>query len=252
MIIRSTAAILAAVLCCAGIGSAAQPVVFVDGNLVLTSLISLSDAHMQATLERLEGIAATPEARAGNWAQLRAMLAEMGHADTFTGPYYAQATGAYWTLDKGFKTTNVADRPYFKRAQAGLTTIGDLLVSRSTSKEIAVITAPIRNNGHFVGLVGVSVYLDVLSTMLTQETGIGGGTVYWAVDSHGIIALHSDTSNIFVDPAKLSPELKRVTAEMLAGKRGVETYTYRGKKRTIVYGKSNLTGWTFGFGIVHS
>lgn len=252
MIIRSTAAILAAVLCCAGIGSAAQPVVFVDGNLVLTSLISLSDLHLHASVERLEGVAATPEARAGNWRQVENSLMQVAHTDTFTAPFYATARGTYWTTDRGPQKGLVSDRPYFERAQAGLTTVGDLVVSRSTGKEIAVIAVPIRSNGHFVGLVGASVYLDQLSILLREETGIGAGTVFWAVDAHGIIALHSDTSNIFVNPATLSPELKRVTTEMLAGREGVQTYTYRGKKRTVLYRKSALTGWTFGFGIVHS
>jgi hypothetical protein len=37
---------------------------------------------------------------------------------------------------------------------------------------------------------------------------------------------------------------------MLANDEGTDSYTFRGKKRVVIYRKSPLTGWRYGFGMV--
>ncbi|HVS46345.1 MAG TPA: cache domain-containing protein, partial [Verrucomicrobiae bacterium] len=126
------------------------------------------------------------------------------------------------------------------------------VLGRSTGKPGAIVAVPVRAaDGKIVGLVGSAIDLAQLTVLLQSEMGNGPGTVFWAIDAHGITALHSDPTNIFNDAAKMSPELKRAITHMLATDSGVENYSYKGKARTVVYRKSTLTGWTYGFGVVH-
>jgi hypothetical protein len=80
---------------------------------------------------------------------------------------------------------------------------------------------------------------------------LGTGVAFFAVDSKMVIALHSDPTNIFVEPSKISPELDAVGRKMIENESGVQTYVYRGKARTMLFVRSKLTGWRFGFGVVH-
>jgi hypothetical protein len=135
----------------------------------------------------------------------------------------------------------------------GHVSIGDLVTSRSTGRSVAIVAVPITQPGGAVaGLLGASVYLDSLSALVRREMGIGADDIFWAIDGRGIIAVHSDPSNIFVEPSKLSPALKAVGDAMLSREQGTQTYEYRGRMRTIIFRKSALTKWRFGFGVVRS
>lgn len=128
--------------------------------------------------------------------------------------------------------------------------IGDLIASRSTGKPVAIVAVPVMGkDGKVVGVLGASIYLDQLSLLLTDEMRLRPGMLFWALDPHGTIALHSDSSNVFVQPGKLTPALAKVTADMLAQNSGTETYSYKGQTRTVIFRKSPVTGWTYGFGI---
>jgi hypothetical protein len=38
---------------------------------------------------------------------------------------------------------------------------------------------------------------------------------------------------------------------MIATDAGTQTYAFKGKTRTVLYRHSTLTGWTYGFGVLH-
>jgi hypothetical protein len=248
--IRSLAVFLTFVLCCSAGAAAEQPAFSVDASVALASLISLSDNHIQTMADTLETLAATPAAASGDWSQIEPALRKAASINVAAVVYYANADGAYWTITSGKQPSTVADRPYFQRAMQGKRTVGDLLASRSTGKAVAVVAIPVIGKGGKVsGLLGASIYLDQLSLLLVGEMHLRPGMLFWALDPHGTIALHSDTSNVFVQPGKMTPELQQVTARMLAQHSGTETYSYKGQTRTVIYRKSPLTGWTYGFGI---
>jgi hypothetical protein len=250
--IRILAAFLAFSIACVTGAVAQTTTISVDGNVALSSLISLADNHIADMANTLETLAKTPAAASGDWSQIEPSLKEAAAVNVPAVVFYAAADGTYWTVSGGKQTATLSDRAYFKRALAGQRTIGELLASRSTGKAVAIVAIPIVGaNGAITGAFGGSIYVDQLSTLLVNEMHVGAGMVFWALDQHGVIALHSDTSNVFVEPAKMSPALQRVTAHMLAHESGQETYAYRGQTRTILYRKSPLTGWTYGFGVTH-
>jgi hypothetical protein len=251
---RISAVLLAiAITLSSSAGARADQAAFrVDANVALSSLLSLSDNHLQTMADTLDTLAATGAARSGDWSRIEAPLKEAAAVNVPAILFFARTDGTYWTAEGGKQSATLSDRPYFKRALAGKSTIGDLVSSRSTGRAVAVVAVPIvGENGAVTGVLGGSIYLDRLSAILASEMQVGAGNIFWAIDSTGTIALHGDTSNIFAQPAKMSPELQRVTARMLANDEGTETYTYRGQTRTVIYRKSALTGWHYGFGVTH-
>ncbi len=247
--IRCLAVLLAFGLCC-GVGSAAEPAFRVDANVALASLMSLSDNHIETMAGTLDTVAATPAAASGDWSQIGPELRKAASLNVAAVVFYANADGAYWTITGGKQPSTISDRPYFIHAMRGERPIGDLLASRSTGKAVAVVAVPVMGKaGKVNGVLGASIYLDQLSLQLAGEMHLSAGLVFWALDPHGTIALHSDTSNVFVQPGKLTPALAQVTARMLAQQSGTETYSYKGRTRTVIFRKSPVTGWTYGFGI---
>jgi hypothetical protein len=246
--------ILAAIasLLCSGPVAAQPAPVLVDGNIALSSLVSLAEGHLRSVADSLETLAATPSAKSAAWEAISAPLAEAAKVNVGGVYFFAKPDGTYWTTAGGLQAAKVADRAYFKAALAGKTTIGELVRSRSTGREVAVIALPVMGaGGRVVGVLGASIFLDELSTLLVREMHLGPGVAFFAVDANVVIALHSDPTNIFMEPSKMSPELDAVGRKMIANESGVQTYTYRGKMRTMLFTRSALTNWRFGFGVVH-
>jgi methyl-accepting chemotaxis protein len=162
--------------------------------------------------------------------------------------------GAYWSLTQGRISALLTDRPYFPRLLAGQTVIGDLVVSRSTNRNTAIVAVPIFGQEHeVVGLLGASVHLDSLAAVLRQEMGgLGDGLLFFAIDEKGLGALNSEPSLIFTEPLKLGDSgMRQAFEKILADQQGVVTYDFRGVQRTVLYQRSPITNWSYGFGLLH-
>lgn len=223
----------------------------VSADVALASLVTIADGHLKTMADGLETLASTDDARTGQWEVLRAPLRQIAATNVGAALFYARPDGSYWTLDGGRQRVSVADRPYFGVVMSGRTSIGDLVRSRSTGRMSTVVAVPVkRADGSVSGVLGASIYLDDLSAQIVREMHLGPNDLFWAIDSHGTIALHSDPSAIFVSPASMSPQLARVTAAMLHDQSGTQTYEFRGRTRTVVFRASAFTGWRYGFGRV--
>lgn len=231
-----------------------QPVTFaVDGQVALHSLMSLSDAHLQQLAGVLSILAATDDVRSGAWERIRPSLAEAAHVNVPAMLWFALPTGEYWTLTQGRAAAKLSDRPYFPRVLAGRTVVGELVVSRSTQRNSAIVAVPVRSrDGLVVGILGSSVHLDSLAALIRKEMGgLDRAHVFFAIDADGLGALNSDPALIFTEPMKLGDEgMTRAFSEMLSHQKGVVTYTFRGSRRTVLYRKSLVSGWWYGFGVI--
>jgi methyl-accepting chemotaxis protein len=147
---------------------------------------------------------------------------------------------------------NLSDRAYWPRLMAGQTVLGDLVASKATGKSAAIVAVPVRDaQGGIAGVLGSSVYLDSLSLLIKQEIDLQPKQIFWSIDATPIGALQDDPEQIFLDPFALDePELERAVREMLTREEGVVNYRFRGKRRTVLYRKSYVSGWWYAFGHV--
>lgn len=228
------------------------PPFVVDGRIALHSFMSLSDAHLQKLADVLSVLASTDAVRSRDWARIRGPLADAKRVNVPATIWFALPNGTYWTVAQGRIAENLADRPYFPRVLAGETVIGNLVVSRSTKRNSAIVAVPVRGrDSSVVGVLGASVNLESLAALIRQEMGgIPSGVLFYAIDAQPLGALNSDSSLIFTEPMKLGDEgMRRAFTEMLSNQQGVVTYTFRGIRRTVLYRKSPVTGWWYGFGV---
>ncbi|HEX6315945.1 MAG TPA: hypothetical protein VFZ73_13840 [Gemmatimonadaceae bacterium] len=224
----------------------------VDGRVALASLVSLADGHLQQIVNHFQVLARTADAQAGDWNRISSRLADVEQVNVSGLFWYALADGSYWSVAQGQAAGNLSDRSYWPTLMDGHVVLGDLVASKATGKCSAIVAVPVRNeNGHILAVLGASVYLDSLSLLLKREIDLQPHEIFFSVDATPIGALQDDPEEIFLDPYALDePELEAAIREMLASSEGVVNYRFRGKRRTVLYRKSTITGWWYAFGRV--
>lgn len=232
--------------------SGPTPAVTVDGHVALHSLVALSDAHLLKLADALRMLATTDAARSAEWQQISTPLTEAGRMNVSAVNWFALPDGSYWSVQEGPAAGNLADRPYWPRLMAGQAVIGDLVVSRSTGKSSAIVAVPVRGaEGSIVGVLGSSVYLDSLSLRIAREMQLEPDHIFFSLDAEPLVGLNSNPQIIFLRPLEEGdPELATAMREILSREEGVVSYRFRGTPRTVLYSKSAVTGWWYGFGLV--
>src|SRR5690606_13200558 len=186
----------------------------------------------------------TDEARSGDWERVREPLGAVERLNVRALLWFALPDGSYWTVPGGIANGNLADRPYWPRLMAGQTVLGDLVASRATGRSSAIVAVPVRGtDGDIVGVLGSSVYLDSLSACIREEIDLQPDQIFFSIDATPIGALQDDPEQIFLHPYELDePELEDAIHEMLARDEGVVNYRFRGRRRTVLYRRSDVSG----------
>lgn len=220
-----------------------------DGDVGLSSLIALSDGHLQKLEQMLELVAGSETARSGDWPRIRSALAPLRSANVPAVLWFALPDGTYWTLESGRQKNRLADRSYWPKLLAKRNVLGDLVVSKSTRRTAAIVAVPIVTGSRLNGVLGASVYLDKYSAQLKREMRLPNGTIFYSFDANALVAINWDPRLIFLRPRSISPALDRAFGNMLAHQEGRETYVFRNRSRTVLYRKSAVTGWWYALGI---
>jgi hypothetical protein len=223
----------------------------VRASTLLSALISLTEGHLFELVHQLEFASTTDAVKSGNWDRIQVVLAQLRSSTIDSALWYALPSGQYWTLDGNREDSSLADRNYFPRVIAGQRIMGELLVSRSTGKSVAVVAVPIlASDGSVKGVLGASVYLDRLAALIGLEIGADSSMIYYSFDSKPQLGMVWDPTLTLLDPHQISPEVGAAFDQMLANDQGVQSYRFRDKERTVVYRHSTVTGWWYAFGVV--
>lgn len=225
--------------------------IVVPGEVALSSLITIADGHLRQTAHALELLAGTDDARSAQWSRIEGPLKEVEKRTVPAVIWFALPDGTYWTTAQGRVEEKLSGRAYFPRLLEGRTVIGELVVSTSTGRSVAIVAVPVKNeDGEVVGILGSSIHLDRLSEQIRQEMGLTEREIFYAFDEEPLLALVWDPDLIFIDPLELGEDVARAFGEMLSREQGVVTYTFRGRERTVLFRRSELTGWRYAFGEV--
>lgn len=224
----------------------------VEGRVALASLMAISDGHLQQIANHFRVLASSEDVRSADWDRVRGPLGAVEQVNVRALMWFALPDGSYWSVPAGQAAGNLSDRPYWPRLMAGQTVVGDLVASKATGKSSAIVAVPVRDaQGGIVGVLGSSVYLDSLSLRIKREIDLQPDQIFWSIDATPIGALQDDPEQIFLDPYDLGePELEQAVHEMLTREEGVVNYRFRGKRRTVLYRKSQVSGWWYAFGHV--
>lgn len=216
------------------------------------------DAYRVAVEARLEGVrnaarslAATQEARSGDWEQIKTPLAAMASGvGEAAAVWFALPDGRYWTVGQGLADSSLKDRRYFPTLVTGQEVVGALVISKSTGARALIVASPVMVDGKMAGAIGVSIDAAKLAAELDAAIRFPPDVVVYALDATGETALHRTSELIFEFPsAQGSPTLSHAVDTMLSSTEGVVHYEYRGIARTAVFSRSSLTGWVFVLGV---
>lgn len=228
----------------------AVPTVAVDGTVALASLVTISDGHLLKIADQFKILATRQEVIKGDWGKIKPLLAKVSDRNVPALLWFAYPSGDYRTVQHDGANLNLRSRPYFPRLLAGQTVIGDLVVSKSTGKNIAVVAVPVFQQKKVVGVLGASVYLDKLSERIKQEMALPPNMIFYSFDSKPLLALVWDQGLIFSEPKALGEEVDKAFREMVKKEEGTITYSFRGKTRHVLFKKSPMTNWRYAIGLV--
>ena len=224
-----------------------------DARVTLDAFRATVDSRLEGILAATRILAATEEARSGDWARIRGPLAVLAtHASEQAAVWYARPDGSYSTVEKGPTGETLRERAYFPDLLAGREVVGALVVSKSTGKRSLIVASPVLVDGKVSGAVGVSLDAAKLAATIDQAIRFPPDVVFYTLDGQGQTGLHRAGELIFVFPSDVgSPTLSDAVKSMLARPEGVVHYEYAGSDKTAVFQRSALTGWTLVLGKAH-
>ncbi|MBU5300780.1 methyl-accepting chemotaxis protein [Clostridium sporogenes] len=209
------------------------------------------EARLNGTLDSIETVANMPtikEPKLG-WDKKKTILDEeiklhghikMGIVDK--GGQSIQTDGT---------TVNIKDRPYFKKAMEGKSTISEPIVSKVDGKVVIIYTVPIKNGNTIMGaLTAVRAGNDISNISNSIKVGEAGGA--YLIDSTGTVIAHKNKESVIkrensIKDAQSNEELKPIAAiekSMIEGKEGTGQYKYKGAEKYISYSPMKSTGWS--------
>ncbi|MCW6062087.1 methyl-accepting chemotaxis protein [Clostridium sporogenes] len=148
-------------------------------------------------------------------------------------------------------TVNIKDRPYFKKAMEGKSTISEPIVSKVDGKVVIIYTVPIKNGNTIVGaLTAVRAGNDISNISNSIKVGESGGA--YLIDSTGTVIAHKNKESVIkrensIKNAESNKELKPIAViekSMIEGKEGTGQYKYKGAEKYISYSPMKSTGWS--------
>jgi methyl-accepting chemotaxis protein len=225
-----------------------------DSRVALAAYGTAVDARLAGILAAARVLAATEDAKSGDWARIRGPLSILADSEPANSAiWFARPDGSYYSVEKGLTSQNLKQRDYFPQLLAGHDVVGSLVISKSTDLRSVIVASPVFRDGGVIGAIGVSLDVRRLSASLDHAIGFPSGVVFYALDAKGRTALHQTDELIFEFPTeKGSPTLNAAVRTMLAEPAGVVEYIYVGSKRTAVFQRSALTGWVFVVGHIEA
>jgi len=214
-------------------------------ELSLNTMVAETNAQLKVILRSYEVLAITPSVQSGTWENIRPMLATLEGNEPDARTWYALPDGSYYTVVDGLTSANLKSRSYFPVVLAGNESVGTVVVSYSTGKNAGIIAVPVKHQGAVTGVLGASVYLDTLTDTLRRE--IPEPFMFYAIDTEGKFALHSDKGQISRDIATIGVDTSfgKAIATIRTQDSGTVEYDDGSVHYTARFRSSPLTGWRF-------
>jgi ABC-type amino acid transport substrate-binding protein len=216
-----------------------------QADLALTAMIAETDGRLKIVLRTFEVLVTTLDVKSRDWKQIRPLLSTLETNEPGAWTWYANPDGSYYTVVDGLTTATIKSRSYFPVVLGGNESVGTVVVSKTTGRNVAVVAVPVKENGAVTGVLGASVYLDILTDTIRSE--VPEPFVFYAIDREGKFAIHSDKGQISRDIATIgtSSMFGQVLHRIQTQDNGVVEYDDGGVHYKARFRSSPLTGWRF-------
>ncbi len=147
--------------------------------------------------------------------------------------------------DRNLLMKDINDRGYVQETLRGKPVISEVLVSKSTGKQIIVVTQPIKDNGQIVGFAGNAVYIEKFAEYIKNIKIANTDSSYaYMIDGIGNMLYHPTKDKI---GKPVENETIKEVVEKLKNKEKVDIdttkYFYKGEEKIASYGIVPSTNW---------
>ncbi len=216
---------------------------------VLTASAFATDTDVIKTLEKVKDVGAEGAAEdlAALWQNMKKKFKVLD--PNYLGIFVSDEKGLLVTGElasgKEYKGANVSSRDYFQEAkQTGSTVVGEIVKSKTTGDLIYVVSAPVKSStGQFLGIFGMSVKADLLINIVSGSK-VGETGYAFMVDKNGIVNSHPNKKFILELDMKTLQGMESISAEMLSGKKGVQSYFFKGFDKIAGYAPVPTKKWS--------
>ncbi|HWR37939.1 MAG TPA: methyl-accepting chemotaxis protein [Patescibacteria group bacterium] len=233
----------------------AQQIIVRDAENEIASLAKSRSGEIGMWLENrsteLAALARSPVMRSGDReAKVAYLRAEIAQNKLYENIFWTDEKGDY--VDTHGVAGNSANRPYFQGAMKGKTVITDPILSPVSGKLVVVVAQPIRTgdrvSGIMVGAIDIDRVAEIVTSVKVGQTGYA-----YLLRGDGTVIIHPNKelmnkANANNDP-NATPELKALSAKMLAGESGIGSYPYAGSMKYLAYAPVAGTPWAMGVNI---
>ncbi|KAA6187059.1 transporter substrate-binding domain-containing protein [Thiohalocapsa marina] len=217
-----------------------------DTDPLLSSLVALTELRLGAIARTFQVLALTEEVQSGVWERIRPLLVEQERGEAAARLWYARPDGSYYTTVDDLTSGNLMARPYFPGLLAGVPAVGPVVVSLSTGRTTAIVAVPVMDGKRVTGVLGASVYAEVLSREISRMLSLPEDRTFFALDSRGKYILHAKAPRIGQDPAvQVTPAARDIFRRMMQQPQGQVGLSLAGRDQVLSFRKSTLTGWRF-------
>lgn len=215
--------------------------VHVQNNLVAAQLSDKVDQVIQSRVDMVRTLAKLPQMAKMDAGELNSVLKSVkDNNEDIDAAGIINSAGMQIARSDNSNLLDLRDRSYFKEAAAGREyVVSEVLISKTTQKPIVVVSAPIRENGNFKGVIHLSLKLDAVVN-LVNSTIIGTTGYAFIVDGTGRVVAHPNQ--------QYSVEQKDMTSlppvsEGMAGHSGAMEYSGDGTQWVASYAQTPLLKW---------
>jgi len=211
----------------------------------VNTMIAKTDGKLNAILRPFEVLALTTEVQSGDWNKIQPLFATLQDKEPDAWIWYARPDGSYYTVADGLTSANLKNRSYFPDVLAGKESVGVVVVSHTTGRNAGIVAVPAIKGGAVQSVLGASVYLDTLTDELRSD--IPEPFVFYAIDTEGKFAIHSEKGQISRNITTIGPETsfgKAITI-IRAADSGTVEYDDGGIHYMADFRSSPLTSWKF-------
>jgi hypothetical protein len=223
----------------------AQGAPTVGPEAALNAAAHYLDSILVNALGSLELVAATPEARAGDWNGIKPYLKQLESRLPAVN-FFVLPDGNYYSAALDRTNLNLSDRPYFQPLFAGNKIKGFPIYSRSSGRKSALVAVPIVADQKVTGALGSSIFLDELNERMSRAIVLPSGYTWYVLNAEGNTMLHRDSDHIFLNAlTQAGPSLAAAVAQAVKSEAGTIEYEMDGKRLAQFQKLPSMDWWMF-------
>ncbi len=144
------------------------------------------------------------------------------------------------------KGISLADRDYFHVAKSGKANVGTVVKSKMSGLPVVPVCAPVfSSDGKFLGTVATVLKIEFLTDNIISVK-VGETGYPFMVDKTGLTVAHPNKKHILETNLAKVKGMESIMGNMLAHKRGVDSYIFEGIDKIAGYAPVAFTGWSIG------